>query len=119
MPNCLHGMDARFCATCTKPMAAIPKTTLEEVLWCLNEVKLRATYGAVAGCIGVIAQAMGNDRLGTRRPEASWVVKANSGFPEGYLQSEMHPDLFRSRTVLSSAPELMDTIVRWRASRRT
>ena len=118
MANCIHGVDERFCAQCASPKPVAPKTALTEVLWCLNDTKTRATYGAVAECIGVIPQAMG-DRLGLRRPEASWVVSAASGFPEGYSTNEMHAELFRTRAVLSSGPELIRHMARWRFVRRT
>jgi hypothetical protein len=88
-----------------------------EVLLFLNHEKVRATYGAVAECIGVIPQAMG-ERLGERTPEASWVVSAEDGRPTGYADSEMHPDLFRSKEVIADASELRERIVDWRRKSR-
>ncbi len=65
--------------------------TIAAVLDCLNRTETRATYGAVASVIGGVAQDLGQ-RLGRRRPEASWVVKT-SGLPTGYARHELHPHL--------------------------
>src|SRR5688572_26147865 len=83
----------------------------------LNGKQLRATYGAVADCIGVIPQSMG-ELLGDWRPEASWVVSADDWRPTGYSESEMHEDLFRSKAVITTCPELIDAIVEWRKNAR-
>ena len=73
--NCVHGIDARFCAVCNKkskaavvarPAVSISTTTLEEILRFLNAVELRATSATVAEVLGVPAVAL-SARLGARR----------------------------------------------------
>jgi hypothetical protein len=81
--NCVHGIDDRFCAVCNRtrdpqPRNALGDVSLDEILQFLNHDKVRATYGAVAEVLGVIPRSMGA-RLGTRRPEASWIVSASNG----------------------------------------
>src|SRR5262249_27637835 len=94
--NCVHGLDARFCAVCTR--TAIPRrgslasVTLEEILRFLNDTKVRATYGAVAEVLGVVPRSM-SARLGPHRPEASWIVSGENGLPTDYSEDEWHPEL--------------------------
>ena len=71
----------------------------------LNKVKTRCTYGAVAEILGIKSQAVGL-HLGERRPEASWIVNAKTKEPTDYLQSEKHPDLYRTDRVITSAEVL-------------
>ena len=91
--------------------------TMTEILLCLNDVKLRATYGAVAECIGVIPQAVGQ-KLGERSPEASWIVSTD-GYPTGYKRSEWHPDLLASARVIGTCAELHREVVAWRIRSRS
>ena len=44
--------------------------------------------------------------LGARRPEASWVVNADTGLPTDYEQSDWHPDLLASSDVIRTGREL-------------
>ncbi len=115
--KCIHGLDERFCAGCSAGGSNIARTNVTEVLLCLDDLEVRATFGAVADSIDVIPQSMG-ELLGPRRPEASWVVSAADGRPTGYEQSEMHDDLFRS-DVISTSHELLKRIVAWRRTRRS
>jgi hypothetical protein len=112
MAKCIHNIEDYSCGVCSKQgvIKAGPRLTQTEVLMFLNDEKVRATYGAVADCIGVIPQAMG-DRLGDRTPEASWVVSAEDGRPTGYTDSEIHPELFRSKEIISSGGELNNRVV--------
>lgn len=131
--RCVHGLDSRFCAICNRIRPAVkppakaratttrgtsrtkaapapapsftPGVSLGEILGFLNEAKTRATYGAVAALLGVPAVSLGA-ALGARRPEASWVVNAETGLPTDYEQSEWHPDLLVSSTIISSGTEL-------------
>ena len=75
------------------------------VLEYLNRVKTRCTYGAVAEVLGVNSRSVGK-YLGDRRPEASWVVNAQTGEPTDYLESEKHPDLYRTDRVIGSGEVL-------------
>jgi len=86
---------------------------LDEVLRFLNSEQIRATYGAVAGVVGGIPQSIGA-RLGHRRPEASWVVNANTKLPTGYAPAEMHPALRRTQDVIESGSELRQRMARWK-----
>ena len=87
-----------------QPAIASTGASIEEVLDCLNRTKTRATYGAVAEVIGGLARGVGQ-RLGHRRPAASWVVNATSGLPSGYAPAEMHPDL-RTAPLVRTGNEL-------------
>jgi alkylated DNA nucleotide flippase Atl1 len=115
-------MDSRFCAICNKvsaagrPRGAIATTTLDEILQFLNDQHVRTTYGAVAELLGVPARSLGV-RLGDRRPEASWIVNAQNGLPNGYSQHEMHAALPRSE-IITFGTALAMRIAAWKAKRR-
>ena len=64
----------------------------------------RATYSAVAELLGINPQAVLH-RLGPCRPEASWVVNAESGLPTGYQVRQLDPRLPGSR-IIRTADEL-------------
>jgi hypothetical protein len=121
--NCVHGIDERFCAICSKPRrAASPArtasagVTLDEILAFLNDRHIRATYGAVGEVVGVIPRSLGA-LLGTRRPEASWIVNAADGLPTGYAQDECHPALFSKPDIIATGRELVMRLTVWRATR--
>lgn len=110
-PACIHGLDARFCATCnrtdkSKSRSAGGNTSLAEILAFLNEEEVRATYGAVAEVLGVMPRAMGT-LLGPRRPEASWIVSAENGLPADYDQAEWHPALLSRGEIITSGRTLL------------
>jgi hypothetical protein len=71
----------------------------------LNRVKTRCTYGVVAEILGVNSQSVGL-HLGERRPEVSWVVNAKTGDPTDYIDSEKHPELYRTDRIIKSAEVL-------------
>jgi hypothetical protein len=75
---------------------------LEKIVEYLNKVKTRCTYGVVAEIIGVNPQSVGV-HLGERRPEVSWVVNLNTGDPTDYQNSEKHPELYRTKRIITSA----------------
>ena len=93
------------------------KLTVTEILLFLNSEKVRATYGAVGDCIGLIAQGVSRE-LGARCPEASWVVNTE-GHPTGYETDEMHPDLFGSPYVITTCKELHERVIDWRNRSRS
>jgi hypothetical protein len=108
--NCIHGIDARFCAACNRTTTpggggAGGRATLDEVLTFLNAEEIRATYGAVAEVVGVVPRALGG-QLGPRRPEASWVVSADNELPTDYDPSEWHAALLSRGEVIRSGREL-------------
>ena len=78
--------------------------TLDAVLACLNALPARTTYSAVAELLGVNPQAVLH-RLGPCRPEASWVVNAESGLPTGYQVRQLDPRLPGS-PIIRTADEL-------------
>ena len=119
--NCLHGMDARFCAVCNRSSTLRPRSigsgvSLEEVLRFLNEENVRATYGAVAEVLGVVPRSMGA-RLGSRRPEASWIVSAENHLPTDYSPDEWHPALLSRSEVITSGTALVLRMTNRRRSR--
>lgn len=129
MPErCRHGMDSRFCSLCnpaSRPMrrqtnaeagtSRAATSELREIVRFLNEVQVRATYGAVAELVGGIARGIGARRtaLYSRSPEASWIVSAESGMPTGYAASERHPALLNKAEVITSGHELKQRMARW------
>jgi hypothetical protein len=107
--NCVHGIDARFCAACnrtSKSSGTIGRTTLDEVLRFLNDEQIRATYAAVAEVVGVVPRALAT-HLGPRRPEASWIVSAENGLPTDYDQTEWHPALLSRGEIITSGRALI------------
>jgi alkylated DNA nucleotide flippase Atl1 len=120
--NCVHGLDSRFCSICNRaqrPPARRLSTrsghsTLVEILHYLDETQVRATYGAVAEVIGVVARSIGT-RLAPRRVEASWVVNAWTGLPTDYATEELHPALLRSSDVITTGEDLRRRLHLWKA----
>ena len=109
--KCIHGLDARVCATCNRPdkskaRSAVGNTSLEEILAFLNEDQVRATYGAVAEVLGVMPRSLAT-LLGPRRHEASWVVSAENGLPADYDQVEWHPALLSRAEIITSGRTLL------------
>lgn len=86
------------------------RSDLQRIVDHLNKRKIRATYSAVADALGVMPQSMG-PLLGTRRPEASWIVNKETGEPTGYHESELHPELRSKSEILSSAIELLRSML--------
>lgn len=128
--NCKHGLDARFCSMCAPKTSrmtpsGLPRSSsfaavsLDDIVAYLNDQKIRATYGAVAEVVGGIAQSIGA-RLGGsygRRPEASWVVNADTGLPTGYTVEQRHPALQSRTHIIRSGDELVRRIEAWRSER--
>jgi len=71
----------------------------------LNEVKTRCTFNAAAEAIGITPQAL-KKQLGEPRPEVSWFVSPTSGDPMRYTDSEKHPELYRTKRIITSAKVL-------------
>ena len=123
--KCLHGLDDRFCAICRQSSPAVGVSFravvagalgLEEILQFLNAEQIRATYGAVAGVLGVPARSVGA-ALGTRRPDASWVVNADTDLPTDYDPAQWHPALLGRAEVIRTANELTLRLSIWKARR--
>lgn len=77
---------------------------LTDVLLALDRNKQRATYGAVAGHLGVPAMFLMNGR--PRDPLHSWVVNAQTGLPTGYPDDAIHLDLLQHERVLKSPDDI-------------
>jgi len=86
---------------------------LSEVLRFLNTVQVRATNGAVAELLGVLPRSM-SARFEYRRPEASWIVSAETELPAGYGCEELHPALFAKGRVIRKGSELRLLMDQWR-----
>jgi hypothetical protein len=86
---------------------------LSEVLEYLNEKQMRATYGAVAGRLGVLPRSMGQ-MLGDPSQYASWVVSQDKKMPTDYPEDKIHPDLTRTSLVITSADALDRGIRAWK-----
>ena len=77
---------------------------LTDILVALDAAKTRATYGAVAGQLGVPAMFLMNGR--PRDPLHSWVVSKKTGLPTGYPETLWHTDLLRHDRILVTADDL-------------
>lgn len=77
---------------------------LSAVLFALDAAKQRATYGAVAGHLGVPAMFLMKDC--PRDPLHSWVVNGQTELPSGYPDDAVHLDLLRHARVLRTAEEI-------------
>ncbi|HKE21045.1 MAG TPA: DUF429 domain-containing protein [Bryobacteraceae bacterium] len=83
--------------------------SLTSISECLNRRKQRATYGAVAGLLGLVPRSL---MVGQSRSWVfSWIVAANGGRPTGYSLSQIHPDCLRQiesrqQRIISSPHEL-------------
>ena len=71
----------------------------------LNEVKTRCTNNAAAKALGITPMAL-KKQLGERRPETSWFVSSGTEEPTGFTDAEKHPELFRTKRVITSAEVL-------------
>ncbi len=80
--------------------------TLDGILDALDAHHQRATYGAVAGLLGVPARGVMLHR--PRDWRHSWVVNARSGQPTAYAPDAIHPQLERRAAVISSPNALWD-----------
>ena len=71
----------------------------------LNNVTTRCTYNAAAKALGITPSAL-KKLLGGRRPEISWFVNSGTGEPAGYADDEKHPELYRTKRIITSAEVL-------------
>ena len=77
---------------------------LTPLLYRLQDLRQRATYGAVAGVLDRPAWFLMKGR--PRDPLHSWVVNARTGRPTGYAEDAVHPDLLARDHVVGSADAL-------------
>lgn len=71
----------------------------------LNETKTRCTYNAAAQALGVKPTEV-KKLIGERSPENSWFVNTGAGEPVGYSDDEKHPELYRTKRIITSAEVL-------------
>ena len=71
----------------------------------LNEVRTRCTYNAAAKALGITPHAL-KKLLGERRPEISWLVNTGTGDPAGYADDQKHPELYRTKRIITNAEVL-------------
>jgi predicted RNase H-like nuclease len=80
-----------------RPSTSAPAVwTLPKIATLLNQHHQRATYGAVAGLLGVLPRGVMNGR--SKSPEYSWIVAASGpekGRPTGYETGQIHPECLR------------------------
>jgi hypothetical protein len=88
---------------------------LDDIVTRLNERKQRATYGAVAGILGVLPRGVMGGRQ--KNHKYSWVVAATGswrGWPTGYTNEQIHPDCLRQiRDHLDNLIENSAELRRW------
>ncbi len=72
----------------------------------LNEVKTRCTYNAAAQALGIKPTEL-KKLLGDRTQESSWFVNTGAGEPVGYSDDEKHPELYRTKRIITSASVLI------------
>ena len=72
----------------------------------LNRARVRCTYEAFTGVLGVPTRSCGR-YLGDHRPYASWVVAKRDGNPTGYAEHNKHPELYHTSHVIKADDELL------------
>lgn len=80
--------------------------SLDGILDALNLYGQRATYGAVAGLLGVPPRSVMSGR--PRDWRHSWVVNAETGWPSEYPAPKVHPQIEARDHVLTTTDELLD-----------
>ncbi len=80
--------------------------TLDTIVESLERHSQRATYGAVAGLLGLEPYTLFNGRPFSAKN--AWVVAKGTGRPTGYDDSKLPPDFFDNKRVLSTKKELVD-----------
>jgi hypothetical protein len=86
---------------------------LSEILDFLNDRKMRAHYGAVAGVLDVTPRSVGT-MLGEHSPRASWVVAKESNMPTDYEAEDQHPELQRTSLIIQTPGALSRGMQSWR-----
>lgn len=82
----------------------MPDDPLTPLLYRLQDLRQRATYGAVAGVLDRPAWFLMRGR--PRDPLHSWVVNARTGRPTGYAPDQEHAGLLDRSHVVHDADEL-------------
>lgn len=82
----------------TRTWNQIRAACLKLIIEKLDEKHQRATYGAVAGIVGLLARSVMSGK--PRIHKNSWVVAKANHLPTGYSDAEMHPALLERTLVL-------------------
>ena len=90
--------------------------SLTEILDCLNETKMRATYGAVGDYIGIVARGV-SQNLGEPCHRESWIVDKQTHLPSNYPPECIHPELKRVSIIIDTRDKLDRGLQRWRMLR--
>ena len=77
---------------------------LAQLVWSLERHTQRATYGAVAGLIGLAARSVMQGQV--KGPRNSWVVSSETHLPTGYTEEQRHPLLEAKASVIRSTEKL-------------
>lgn len=85
--------------------------SLDRILNELNAARQRATYGAVAGALGVSPRALMSGRERSQRD--SWAVNLKSGLPTDYAVELLHPELTTNEAIITTK----DMLLAWLAFR--
>jgi hypothetical protein len=90
---------------------------LDEIVAQLDQRKQRASYGAVAGILGVIPRGLMAGRGHQRSTKYSWIVAASGsrrGWPTGYRIEHIDPECLRQiRAHLNNIIEDSEELKRW------
>jgi hypothetical protein len=77
----------------------------DQIIVLLDQHHQRATYGALAGIVGGIAQSVMKDR--PKVPQHSWIVSGDPpNLPTGYTSNQISPQLAERPHVLRTSEEL-------------
>ncbi len=78
--------------------------TMDQILDELDTARQRATYGAVAGTVGVSPRALMSGR--ERNQRHSWIVNLKTGLPTDYTNELMHPELISKTAIIKTKEDL-------------
>lgn len=87
----------------------VPATTgfsFDQIVDALVRAKRRATYGAVAGVLGLPARSLMAGK--SKDARHSWIVSGASGLPTGYEADHIAPGLVSSPDPIADARELVE-----------
>jgi hypothetical protein len=79
--------------------------SVEAIAEVLEKYRQRATYGAVAGLLGVPTRSLMRDYA--KSPRYSWIVNQKTGLPTDYGASQIHPELASRDEILCTEAELV------------
>ncbi len=93
----------------TRVWSQVRGACLELIIDALDRYHQRATYGAVAGIVGGLAQSVMSGKPRGRR--YSWIVSKATHLPTGYSTEEKHPALEERTLVLDTPNHLREWLM--------